>query len=141
MQGILFAVFAGFFVALQNVFNATIGTETSTWSTAMITQAVAGAGAFIIYLFSKNDHFKPILKVKTIYLFGGSFGAIVIATSVLAVGYVGAAVSNATLLVAQLLVVVCIEAFGLFDMKKQPITRAQVIGLVIMIAGALLITM
>lgn len=75
------------------------------------------------------------------YLFGGSFGAIVIATSVLAVGFVGAAISNAALLVAQLLVVVCIETFGLFDMKKQPIARNQIIGLIVMIVGALLITM
>lgn len=141
MQGIVFAVLAGIFVATQNVFNATIGTETSTWSTAMITQAVAGAGAFIIYLTSKNDHFSPIKQVKPLYLLGGSFGAIVVASGVLAVGFAGAAVSNAALLVAQLLVVICIEAFGIFDMKKQPIARKQVVGLVIMIAGALMITM
>ncbi|MBQ0138861.1 MAG: DMT family transporter [Kurthia sp.] len=141
MQGIVFAVLAGIFVATQNIFNATIGTETSTWSTAMITQAVAGSGAFIIYLCKKDDHFSPIKDVKPLYLFGGSFGAVVVATSVIAVGFVGAAVSNATLLVAQLLVVICIEAFGVFDMKKQPIARKQVIGLVVMIAGALLITM
>lgn len=141
MPGIIFAVLAGFFIALQNVFNATIGTVISTWSTAMITQAVAASGAFILYLFSKNDHFAPITKVKPLYLLGGSFGAIVVATSVLAVGYVGAAVSNATLLVAQLLVVVSIEAFGLFDMKKQPIATKQVLGLAIMLIGAIIITM
>lgn len=139
MQGILFAVLAGFFVALQNVFNATIGTETNTWTTAMITQAVAGTGAFIIYISKKNDHFKPIMQVKKLYLFGGSFGAIVVASGVLAVGYVGASISNATMLVAQLLIVICIEAFGLFDMKKQPIARKQVIGLIVMMTGALLI--
>lgn len=141
MQGILFAVFAGFFVSLQNVTNATIGTEISTWSTAMVTQAVAASGAFILYLFSKADKFSPIIKVKPLYLFGGSFGAIVVATSVLAVGLVGAAVSNAALLLAQLLVVVCIEAFGLFDMKKQPIAGKQVLGLAVMMIGALFITM
>ena len=139
MQGILFAIFAGFFVSLQNVTNATIGTEISTWSTAMVTQAVAAAGAFIIYIFSKDDHFSPITKVKPIYLFGGSFGAIVVATSVLAVSLVGAAISNVALLLAQLVVVICIEAFGLFDMKKQPIARKQLIGIAVMMIGALFI--
>ncbi|MER1999967.1 MAG: DMT family transporter [Lysinibacillus sp.] len=140
MQGILFAVLAGFFVSLQNVTNATIGTEISTWSTAMVTQAVAATGAFIIYLFSKDDKFSPITKVKPLYLFGGSFGAVVVATSVLAVGLVGAAVSNAALLLAQLLIVVCIEAFGLFDMKKQPIAGKRVLGLAVMMIGALFMT-
>lgn len=141
MQGILFAVFAGFFVALQNVTNATIGTEVNTWSTAMITQAVAALGACIIYLCSKGDHFSPIRSVKPLYLFGGSFGAIVVATSVIAVSLVGAAVSNAALLLAQLIIVVCIEAFGLFNMKKLPIARNQIIGLAVMMIGALFITM
>ena len=141
MQGLLFAVLAGFFVALQNVTNATIGTEISTWSTAMITQAVAATGAFIIYICSKGDHFSPIRNVKPLYLLGGSFGAIVVATSVVAVSFIGAAVSNAALLLAQLIIVVCIEAFGLFDMKKLPIARKQVLGLVIMMIGALFITM
>ena len=62
MQGVIFAVLSGVFIALQSVFNATIGTEISTWSTAMLTQAVGGAGAFIIYLFSKNDQLHPIKK-------------------------------------------------------------------------------
>ena len=141
MQGILLAALAGFFISLQNVFNATIGLEISTWSTAMLTQAVGASGAFIIYLFSKGDHFSPIKHVKPLYLFGGSFGAVVVATSVLAVGFVGATISNAVLLLAQLLVVVCIEAFGLFDMKKQPIERNQLIGLAFMMVGAVIIMM
>ena len=141
MQGILLAALAGFFISLQNVFNATIGMEISTWSTAMLTQAVGASGAFIIYLFSKGDHFSPIKYVKPLYLFGGSFGAVVVATSVLAVGFVGATISNAVLLLAQLLVVVCIEAFGLFDMKKQPIERNQLIGLAFMMVGAVFIMM
>jgi bacterial/archaeal transporter family-2 protein len=139
MQGIIFAILAGFFVSLQNVFNATIGTEISTWSTAMITQLVGGLGATIIYFMKKNDHFSPIKQVKPLYLFGGSFGAIVVATSVLAVGFVGATISNAVLLFAQLLVVVLIEAFGLFEMKKQPIERKHIVGLLFIMMGAIIV--
>lgn len=141
MQGVIFAVLSGFFIALQSVFNATIGTEISTWSTAMITQAVGGTGALIIYLFSKNDQLKPIKKVKPLYLFGGSFGAIVVAASVIAVTYVGAAIANASILIAQLGIVVLIETFGLFSIKKQPIARKQVIGLAMMMLGAIFISL
>lgn len=141
MQGIIFAIFAGMFVSLQNVFNATIGTEISTWSTAMITQFIGAIGAFIIYTVKKNDHFSPIKQVKPLYLLGGSFGAIVVATSVLAVGFVGATISNAVLLFSQLLVVVLIEAFGLFKMKKQPIERKHIVGLLFIMAGSLIVMM
>lgn len=140
MQGIIFAVLSGFFIALQSVFNATIGAEVNIWSTAMITQAVGGTGALIIYFLSKNEQFGGIRQVKPLYLFGGSFGAIVVASSVVAVNYVGAAVTNASVLIAQLGIVVLIETLGLFDMKKQSIAKKQVIGLAIMMVGAILIS-
>ena len=55
--------------------------------------------------------------------------------------YVGAAISNATILIAQLGTVVLIETFGLFDMKKQPIARKQIIGLAMMMLGAIFISL
>mgnify|MGYP000101607621 CR=1 FL=1 len=140
MVGIIFAVLSGFFIALQNVFNATIGTEVSIWSTAMITQAVGGAGALLIYLFKKDEEFRGIRQVKPLYLFGGSFGALVVASSVIAVSYIGAAVTNASILLGQLGIVVLIETFGFFNMNKQPIARKQIIGLAVMMIGAILIS-
>lgn len=140
MIGIIFAVLSGFFIALQNVLNATIGMEISIWSTAMLTQAVGGTGALIIYFLLKSEGFEQIKQVKPIYLFGGSFGALVVAASVVAVMYIGAAVTNASILLAQLATVVIIETFGFFHMKKQPIARKQVIGLAVMMVGAILIS-
>lgn len=141
MPGILFAILSGFFVSLQNVLNATIGTAISTWSTAMITQAVAATGALLLYIAFREPSFRALKDVKTRYLFGGSFGAIVVATSVFAVTYVGAAMTNAAMLLAQLATVILIETLGLFDMPKQPIARQQLLGLAIMVVGALMITL
>lgn len=141
MVGIIFAILSGFFIALQNVLNATIGMEVSIWSTAMLTQAVGGTGALLIYLVSKQEGFRQLKQVKPLYLFGGSFGALVVAASVVAVMYIGAAVTNASMLLAQLATVILIEAFGFFQLKKQPIARKQVIGLAVMICGALLISL
>ncbi|MER2106875.1 MAG: DMT family transporter [Solibacillus sp.] len=141
MVGIIFAILSGFFIALQNVLNATIGTEVSIWSTAMLTQAVGGTGALIIYFLSKGDGFGQMKQVKPIYLFGGSFGALVVAAGVVAVMYIGAAVTNASMLLAQLATVVLIETFGFFHMKKQPIARKQIIGLAVMMVGAILISL
>ena len=140
-MGILLAILAGFFISLQNVTNATIGSEVSTWTTAMITQAVGATGAFIIYLFSKKNRSFGLNKVKPIYLFGGSFGAIVVASSVIAVTYVGATISNSLILLAQLGIVIMIEAFGLFDLKKQQIAAKQWAGLALMMLGAVFISL
>lgn len=141
MPGILFAILSGFFISLQNVFNATIGTAVSTWSTAVITQAVAALGALVLYFIAREPSFNALKQVKPLYLFGGSFGAIVVASSVFAVTYVGASMTNAAMLLAQLATVILIETLGLFQMPKQPIARQQLIGLTIMIIGALLITL
>ena len=141
MIGIIFAIFGGFFIALQNVTNATIGAEVSTWTTAMITQAVGATGAFLIYLFSKKSATIGLNKVKPLYLFGGSFGAIVVASSVIAVTYVGATISNSLMLIAQLGIVVIIEAFGLLDLQKREIDGRQMLGLVVMMIGAVFISL
>lgn len=141
MQGVIFAILSGFFIALQNVFNATIGTEVNIWSTAMITQAAGGTGALIIYLATKKEPLSGFGQVKPLYLFGGSFGALVVAASVVAVGFVGAAVTNASILIAQLVVIVMIETFGIFNVKKKPIAKKQIIGLAVMMAGAILISL
>ncbi len=141
-MGLLLAILAGFFISLQNVTNATIGSEVSTWTTAMITQAAGASGAFIIYLFSKKSGAALGLnKVKPIYLFGGSFGAIVVASSVIAVTYVGATISNSLMLLAQLGIVIIIEAVGLFEISKQPIAAKQWAGLVLMMIGAVFISL
>ncbi|WP_168193828.1 DMT family transporter [Lysinibacillus sp. SGAir0095] len=141
MIGIILAILSGFFISLQNVTNATIGAEISTWTTAMITQAVGATGAFIIFLFSKKNRTLGLKKVKPMYLFGGSFGAVVVASSVIAVSYVGATISNSLILLAQLGIVILIEAFGLFDIRKQQIAGKQWVGLALMMLGAVCISL
>lgn len=141
MRGIILAIFSGFFISLQNVLNATIGVEVNIWTTAMITQFVGSIGAFTFYLVSKeSSSIKQLKQVKPLYWFGGSLGAVTVAFCVIAVSYAGAAITNASLLIAQLGTVVLIEVFGLFDMKKLPIARKQIIGLIIMIIGAICIS-
>ena len=140
MIGIIFAILSGFFISLQNVLNATMGADVSIWTTAMLTQLAGGTGALFIYLLTKREPLTGFREVKTLYLFGGSLGALVVASCVIAVTYAGAAISNATILVAQLSTVVLIEVFGLFHMKKQPIARKQIIGLLIMMVGGVLIS-
>ncbi|MDN4492843.1 DMT family transporter [Ureibacillus aquaedulcis] len=140
-MGIILAILSGFFISLQNVTNATIGSEVGTWTTAMITQAAGATGAFIIYLFSKKEHTPGLKKVKPLYLFGGSFGAIVVASSVIAVSYVGATISNSLILLAQLGMVIVIEALGIFDINKQQIAGKQWVGLALMMLGAVFISL
>lgn len=141
MRGIILAIFSGFFISLQNVLNATIGVGVNIWTTAMITQLVGSMGAFTFYLISKeSSSLKNLKEVKPMYWFGGSLGALTVAFCVIAVSYAGAAITNASLLIAQLSTVVLIEVFGLFDMKKLPIAKKQVIGLIIMLIGAICIS-
>ncbi|WP_158582990.1 DMT family transporter [Lysinibacillus yapensis] len=141
MIGIMMAILAGFFIALQNVTNAAIGAEVSTWTTAMITQAVGAVGAMIISILARQNRLAGFAEVKPLYLFGGSFGAVVVASSVLAVTYVGATVANALLLIAQLGTVVLVEAMGGLDLKKSPIAGKQWLGLALMMLGAVFISL
>ncbi|HWJ77224.1 MAG TPA: DMT family transporter [Niallia sp.] len=141
MKGIIFAFLGGAFITLQGVANATISQDVGTWQAATITQFTGFVLAFIILLIVKEQTFAKYKQVKPIYLAGGSFAAIIIASNITAIHLIGATLNTSIVLISQLFITFLIDSYGLFGLEKQKMKTPQFIGIAMMIAGVLLLKM
>ena len=141
MKGILFAFSGGAFITLQSVANARISDDMGTWQTATITQLTGFIAAFIILLLIKDRNFKHLKQVQPLYLIGGTFGAIVVFSSIMAIQKIGVTLTVAALLIAQLFLTFLIDRFGWFGLAKQNMSLSQVTGIAMMVLGVVILSL
>lgn len=140
MRGSLFAFLGGACITLQGVANARISQDIGTWQTAMITQLTGFLMALLIMVFVRDEKWKRFKQVKPLYLLGGAFAAFIIFSNVTAIHHIGVTLSIAALLIAQLCLTFVIDSNGWFGVKRQKMKLPQFIGIGIMIAGVLILT-
>ncbi|TFE00134.1 DMT family transporter [Jeotgalibacillus sp. R-1-5s-1] len=139
MKGILFALAGGFFLTFQSVANATIGQQIGTWQAAAMTQFTGFVLAVIIVLTMRDKTWKDLGQVPKLYASGGAFAAIVLFSNMTSVYLMGVTLTISLFLIAQLVVAVIIDRFGLFDMSQKQISKTQMLGLLLMVAGVVVL--
>lgn len=80
-----------------------------------------------------------LLEVPWWQLVGGLTGGAWVVASVVAVGQVGAGTVAAAAISGQLVAALAIDQFGLLGIERQPVTVARLAGVVLLVAGTLLI--
>ncbi|MBB3111815.1 transporter family-2 protein [Paenibacillus phyllosphaerae] len=140
MRGALFAILGGAFITLQGVANTQISQSIGTWQAAALTQFTGFIVALIILLFMRDGKLQDYKQVKPWYLFGGAFAAIIIFSNVKAIEEIGVTISIAALLIAQLGVTFAIDSNGWFGVAKQRMRLPQFIGIGMMIAGVVILS-
>lgn len=138
MKGIIYAVLGGAFITLQGVVNSNISRDIGTLQAITVTQFTGFMLALLIFLFKRDGSFAEIKLVKLPYLFAGSFGLLVIFNEVTAIHSIGVTFTMSVLLIAQIVTAFIIDANGWFDLKKQKVELPQFFGIVMMIAGVLI---
>lgn len=138
MKGILFALAGGFFLTFQSVANATIGNQIGTWQAATMTQMTGFVLAILLVLLLKDRSYRQIKGVSPLYASGGLFAAIVLFSNMTAVHRMGVTLTIGVFLIAQLMAAVVIDHKGWFDMNKKKISRTQAAGVLLMIAGVVI---
>ncbi|WP_075619455.1 DMT family transporter [Paenisporosarcina indica] len=141
MKGIIFAILGGAFITLQSVANARISLDIGTWQTATITQLTGFIAAFLILLVIKDRNFKNLRQVQPLYLIGGTFGAIVVFSSIMAIQQIGVTLTVAVLLIAQLFLTFIIDRKGWFGMDKQNMSLSQILGITMMVVGVVILSL
>ncbi|MEK5416597.1 DMT family transporter [Paenibacillus sp. FSL L8-0708] len=139
MKGIIFAFLAGACITLQGVSNARISQDIGTWQAATITQLTGFIMSLLILLFVRDGKWQGLKEVKTLYLIGGSFAAVVIFGEVTAIQQIGVTFTISTLLIAQLCLTFLIDIKGWFGMEKRQMRLPQFIGIGLMIAGVVIL--
>lgn len=141
MGGALFAFTGGAFIALQGVANARIGQVLGTWQAAALTQFTGFAAALLILLFVKERRWRSFAQVKPIYLIGGAFAAIIISSNVTAIHRIGATLTIAAVLIAQLCLTFTADSRGWFGVKKRKMRLPQFLGIGLMAAGVAILSL
>lgn len=139
MKGIIYAFLGGAFITLQGVANARISQDIGTWQTATITQFTGFITALAIMMVVRDDTWKKFKEVKPVYLTGGAFAAVIIYSNVTAIHHIGMTLSIACILIAQLGLTFIIDCNGWFGVLKQKMTIRQLIGIMMMIAGVVIL--
>lgn len=118
MLGVLYSILAGFFITLQGVFNTRLSEKIGNIETTLVVHVIGLITAIIAVHFLGVGNFKRIGEVNKLYLLGGAFGVIIIYSAVRSFSILGPTFAISILLIAQLLVGLAIDVFGLLELKR-----------------------
>lgn len=135
MTGILFAVIAGVFIALQGVFNTRVSEKIGLWETNAVVMGIGFILATILAIFFGNGNLKQIIEVNKLYLLGGVFGVVIVYCIMKGITIVGPTYSIAVVIIVQLIVGMVVDCFGLFEIPQIKFHITKPIGIIIMIIG------
>lgn len=138
MTGILFATFAGIFIAVQSALNSRLNESLGLWESTVTIHSVGLLFALTMMLFFGNRNFTPILQVNKLYLMGGVFGVLIVFSAMIAYSQLGATSATIVLLLFQVVAATVIDTFGLFSMNTIALTPNRIIGIMFMVAGILI---
>ncbi|MDD3705368.1 MAG: DMT family transporter [Clostridiaceae bacterium] len=135
MKGIFFAITAGLFIAMQQVFNTRLGERIGFWETNTFVHGSGFVFSLILLMIAGTGSFSKIVETNKLYLLGGMLGVIIVFSAMTAVSNLGATYSVAILLVTQLIAATVIDSLGLFGSPIIGFDITKLLGIIIMIAG------
>jgi transporter family-2 protein len=137
---VLLTAIAGGLIALQAPINAELGRATGNLGAALVSFVIGTiALAAIVVLSGKAGGLGSTFDVSWYYLLGGFLGAIYVFNALVAVSVIGAGGVAAATIFGQLTASVAIDRLGLFGLDEVPVTPERVVGVVLLLAGTILV--
>lgn len=131
---------AGGLIALQPPINAGLGRVTGSLPAAFASFLIGTiALAAIVVLSGKAGGLSSTFDVRWYYLVGGLLGAVYVTNALIAVDVIGAGGVAALTVTGQLVASVAIDRFGLFGLDQVPLSPERVVGVVLLLAGTVLV--
>jgi transporter family-2 protein len=138
---VLLGVGAGCLVGMQAPINSRLGkvlgsVQAATFSFLVGTVVLVLVASFVRGGLGTLAH---VGRAPWWALIGGLLGAVYVTVALVAVRTLGASGLTAVVITGQLAISVVIDRFGLFGIAKQQISAPRVIGLVLLVAGVVLV--
>lgn len=131
---------AGGLIALQAPINAGLGRATGSLPAALVSFGVGTiALAAIVVLSGNAAGLGSTFDVSWYYLLGGLLGAAYVTNALIAVEAIGAGGVAAATITGQLVASVAIDRLGLFGLQQVALTPERVVGVVLLLAGTILV--
>lgn len=136
----------GALLAVQAAINGELGTAVNSPFTAAFISFFVGAAALVIIVIIRDKSFtavkNPIVQKAPLWVWlGGIFGGFYILINIFLVGEIGTGPTVVLVLFGQITGSLLVQQFGLFKSPKNTIVPIQFIGLIIMLAGVVLINL
>ncbi len=139
LQGVIFSILAGVFIALQSIFNARLGEAAGLWPSNAFVHGSGFIFAFIILLVvGSSINISSFTTIKPYYLLGGVLGVGIIFSVMQGVTLLGASFAITIVIVTQVLLSFFVNYFGLFGEPIIAISLPRIIGLILMITGLII---
>lgn len=138
MLGVIFSVISGAAMSFQGVMNTRLGEKAGLLEANVFIQGTAFVLSIIAMLAFGNGNIKAILDSDKIYLAGGILGLVITVTVMLSIRNSSPTIAISVILIVQLLVAACIDAFGLLGTAKVPFTWGKYVGVCAMLLGVVL---
>lgn len=137
----LVGIGAGCLVGMQAPVNSRLGKSVGSVQAASFSFLVGTVVLLVIVAFVHGGFstFGKLGRAPWWALVGGLLGAIYVTVALVAVRTLGASGLTAVVIAGQLAISVAIDRFGLFGLAKQHIDASRILGLVLLVAGVVLV--
>jgi transporter family-2 protein len=138
---VLLGVGAGCLVGMQAPINSRLGKAVGTWPAATVSFLVGTIAlvAVVAVVRGEIDNLGHVGRAPWWALIGGLLGAIYVTVALVAVRTLGASGLTAVVITGQLAISVVIDRFGLLGVARQHVGAQRILGLVLLVAGVLLV--
>lgn len=136
------AVLIGGAIGLQPTINARLGNFTGEAALAALVSTLTSSACLILYIIISRPEVPSWgqLRLGPWWMWtGGIIGAVYVAISLNLAQRLGATVLVAVVLIGQMLAAIVIDHYGLLGLEQQSITPLRMLGVVLLIAGVILI--
>lgn len=138
----LVGIIAGSMITIQSVLNAALGKKTGNFGSVLVLTIVSILVLLVLIIsFPKTANLKGMPGVSEWYLYsGGVLGVVILAAPIFLIPRLGATSTLTALVVGQLLLALLIDQLGLFGFPSIEISVTRIAGVILLAAGAFLIT-
>jgi len=135
--GFLFAIIAGSFVSVQNIFNSKVNEHLGTLKTTILVLGLGCITSFIIGLFFEGKQMISFENIKFWYWFSGLLGIGVVTCLVQGIRLLGPTYAISIALTSQLAFALLWDSVGILGLEKIPFTFKQLVGVIVIVGGIL----
>jgi transporter family-2 protein len=138
---VLVGVVAGCLVGMQAPINSRLGRTVGSVQAATFSFLVGTVLLVLVAAFLRGGlgNFAHLGRAPWWALVGGLLGAVYVTVALIAVRTLGASGLTAVVITGQLAISVAIDRFELLGVDRQPIGLHRVVGLLLLVVGALLV--
>jgi len=138
---VLVGLGAGCLVGMQAPINSRLGKTVGSLQAATFSFLIGTAVLLVIAAFVRGGlgELGKVGQVPWWALVGGLLGAVYVTVALVAVRTLGASGITAVAIAGQLAISVAIDRFGLLGIARQHIDASRIVGLVLLVAGVVLV--